>query len=317
MRAIQITEFGGPDVLVPTDVPDPEPGEGQLLVEVSSAGVNYADTHQAEDSYLATQELPLIPGSEVVGTTADGRRVVGFAASGGYAERAVVDRVLAFDVPDDVDDGAALALPVQGLTAWHLLRTCAHLQEGESVVVHAAAGGVGSLAVQLARRWGAGAVIGGASTEDKRALAMELGATAVFDSRAEDPEAAITMAAEGRVDIVLDMVGGATTDGSLAALARFGRLVHYGMASRTAPRRVAPPDLMHGSHALIGFWLVDAMHDPRGKVVTPMAELLQLVADGELRTVIHPPYPLSEARRAHEDMRARTTTGKVVLDCTA
>lgn len=317
MRAIQITEFGGPEVLTVTELPDPEPTDGMLLVDVSSAGVNYADTHQAEDSYLAPQELPLVPGTEVVGTTADGRRVCGFVGTGGYAEQALLHPTMAFDVPDGVSDGEAVALLVQGLTAWHLLRTSARMVEGETVVVHAAAGGVGTLAVQLARRWGAGAVIGGASTEDKRALATELGATATFDSRADDINEAIRTAAGGKVDIVLDMVGGTTTDSSMKALAPFGRLIHFGMASREAPSKVFPPALMARSQGVVGFWLAHAMNDPAGMLAPQMAELLQLVDDGELRVITDDPYPLSEAARAHEDMRARRTVGKVVLDTTA
>ncbi len=317
MRAIQITEFGGPEVLTPTDLPDLQPADGMLLVDVSAAGVNYADTHQVEDSYLAPQELPLVPGSEVVGTTADGRRVCGLVGTGGYAQQALLPEAMAFDVPDGVSDGAAVALLVQGLTAWHLLRTSARMVEGETVVVHAAAGGVGTIAVQLANRWGAGAVIGGASTEDKRALATELGATATFDSRADDINEAIRTAAGGKVDIVLDMVGGATTDDSMKALAPYGRLVHFGMASREAPSKVFPPALMQRSQGVIGFWLVHAMNDPAGMLAPQMTELLQLVADGDLRVLADQPYPLDEARVAHQDMLARRTTGKVFLDCRA
>ncbi|WP_424188811.1 quinone oxidoreductase family protein [Actinokineospora sp. G85] len=157
MRAIKITEFGGPEVLVPTELSDPVPGAGQTLVEISRAGVNYADTHAAENSYLAPTRLPLIPVNEVVGTTDDSRRVAAIVDAGGYAERVAVTPALSFDVPDDVDDTTALGLVVQGATAWLLLLLChaTHLAEGESVVVHAAAGGVGTLAVQLAKLSGA------------------------------------------------------------------------------------------------------------------------------------------------------------------
>ena len=141
MKAIQVTEFGGPEVLVLREVDEPEPIDGFELIEVSAAGVNYADTHQAENSYLAAAELPLVPGAEVAGTTPDGRRVVALVSGGGYAERALAHPVSTFDLPDDVQDAQALALVLQGLTAWHILRTSARMSEGESVVVHAAAGG--------------------------------------------------------------------------------------------------------------------------------------------------------------------------------
>src|SRR3954465_11295496 len=151
MRAIQISEYGGPEVLELVELPDPVATEGFDVVDVTASGVNFADTHQTDNSSLSTTSLPQIPGSEVVGRTADGRRVAALVGSGGYADFALAPAGLAFAVPDEVTDGAALALLVQGLTAWHLLRTCARIQPGESVVVHAAAGGVGTLAVQLAK----------------------------------------------------------------------------------------------------------------------------------------------------------------------
>lgn len=318
MRAIRITEFGGPEVLELAEVDEPEVREGQVRIAVSAAGVNYADTHQAENSYLAPASLPLVPGAEVAGRTDDGSRVVALVASGGYAEVAAAWGPTTFPVPDGVTDGEACSLVLQGLTAYHLLRTSAQLREGESVLVHAAAGGVGTIAVQLAKRFGAGRVIGSASSEDKRALATDLGADAVIDSRAEDVKSAIEEANGGRkVDVVLDMTGGETTDQSLAALAPFGRLCFYGMASRVPPSKVDLGALMSRSRGVIGFWLAHAMADPGRYLRGPMEELLGLVADGELRPVVGGTYPLSDARRAHEDLRARRTTGKLLLDPTA
>src|SRR4051812_5300294 len=226
MRAIQIIEFGGPEVLQLRDLPDPQAPDGAVVVDVAAAGVNWADTHQAENSYLAPTQLPLVPGGEVVGRTPDGRRVVALTAGGGYAERAVASPAAMWEVPDGVTDGQALGLVLQGTTAWHLLRTSAQLRAGESVVVHAAAGGVGTLAVQLAKRFGAGRVIGVASSQDKRALATRLGADAVVDA-ADPPLGRALREANGgeRCDVVLEMVGGRTFQESLEALAPFGRLV--------------------------------------------------------------------------------------------
>ncbi|MDQ6650045.1 MAG: zinc-binding dehydrogenase [Actinomycetota bacterium] len=316
MRAIQISEFGGPEVLELADLPDPVATGDLLLLEVSSAGVNYADTHQAENSYLAPQRLPLVPGTEVVGRTADGRRVAALVAGGGYASKALAPRATTFELSDGVDDSAALALLVQGLTAWHLLRTSARMTPGESVVVHAAAGGVGSLAVQLAKTWGAGRVIASASSEDKRQLALDLGADVAVDANASDMRGALREANGGRkVDIVLEMTGGPVFDGSLAALAPFGRLAAYGQASRQQPTPVNPGELMARSQAVIGFWLVHCLARPE-MVGPPMAELLSMVEAGTLRPVVGGSYPLSEAHRAHEDLRARRTTGKLTLDPT-
>ncbi|MGC5222724.1 quinone oxidoreductase family protein [Micromonospora sp. DT81.3] len=289
-------------------------GEGQLLVTVDRAGINYADTHQVEDTYLSRTKLPLIPGGEVVGRTADGRRVVALMDAGGYAERAVVDRRSAFDVPDGVDDPSALALIVQGATAWLLLHHTARLQPGESVVVHAAAGGVGSLAVQLARTAGAGRVIATASTPEKRQLALSLGADIAIDADVEDLTGALRSANGGKpVDAVLDMTGGATTDQSLGALAPFGRLAFYGMASRTAPTPVSPASLLAHSTSISGMWLPHAVRVP-DLMPRVLAELFELVSSGSLRIIAGGEYPLADARRAHEDLRARRTVGKLVLD---
>ncbi|MBK5230182.1 MAG: zinc-binding dehydrogenase [Thermoleophilia bacterium] len=314
MKAIQVDEFGGPEVLQLREIDDPIAPAGALLLKVNSAGVNYADTHQAENSYLSPAKLPLVPGAEVVGTTPDGRRVVALlAGAGGYAEQAVAWPSMIWDVPDAVSDGEALAVVLQGVTAWHLLRTSAHLSEGESVVVHAGAGGVGSLAVQLAKRWGAGRVIATASTPEKRDLALQLGADVAVDSRAEDIKAALIDANDGRkVDVILDMAGGPTFDAGLASLAPFGRIVTYGMAGRVPPKPVEPGALMGRSRAVVGFWMVHCATVP-GMLDTAVNGLLELIEAGDLRVIVGGSYPLAEARRAHEDIRARGTTGKLVL----
>ncbi len=314
MRAIQITEFGGPEVLRLVELDEPVPGDGQVLIDVVRAGVNYADTHQTENSYLSPTTLPVVPGGEVVGRTRDGRRVLAIAGTGGYAEHVVADTRTVFDVPETVDDVTALALAIQGTTAWLLLRRSVHLAPGESVVVHAAAGGVGSLAVQLAKAWGAGRVIATASSQAKRELAVELGADATVDSNAADMTDALREANGGRrVDVVLDMTGGSVTDASLAALAPFGRLAFYGMASRTPPAPVAPASLLARSTTVAGMWLVHALGVP-GLLQTALSELYGLVEAGALRAIPGGEYGLTEARQAHEEMRARRTVGKIVLD---
>jgi NADPH2:quinone reductase len=320
MRAVQITRFGGPEVLDVVDLPDPVPGDGEQLFDVSTAGINYADTHQVEDSYLAPQTLPLVPGAEFVGTLAGGGpRVVGLLDGGGYAEKVSAHPRLTWPVPEGVGDDQALAVVLQGATAWHLLRTSAHLAAGETVVVIAGAGGVGSLAVQLARRWGAGRVIATASSAEKRALTEELGADAALDPALADDDpkafaAALREANGGKpVDVVLEMTGGNVFAGSLSALAPFGRLVTYGMAARQETPSVPPGALMQRSRAVIGFWLAHCMARPQ-MMDDAMTELLPLVADGALRPVIGGRYPLTAVREAHQDLLARRTTGKLVLD---
>jgi NADPH:quinone reductase len=317
---VQITRFGGPEVLDVVDVPEPTPGEGQQLYDVSTAGVNFADTHQIENSYLAQQELPLIPGAEFVGTPAGGGpRVVGLLDGGGYAEKVAAHDFLTWAVPDGVSDEQALAVVLQGATAWHLLRTSTHLAEGESVVVIAGAGGVGSLAVQLAKRWGAGRVIATASSADKRSLCEDLGADATVDpALAEDDPKTFTAAlreANGgkKVDIVLEMTGGNVFDGALSALAPFGRLAAYGMAGRVPPKPIQAPSLMGTSRGVIGFWLAHCMARPE-MMDAAMDELLPLVGEGALKPVVGGRYPLSAVREAHQDLLARRSTGKLVLD---
>ena len=173
MRAIQMTEFGGPEVLRLVDLPEPRAGPGEVLIRVSLAGLNFADTHTRTNSYVQKATLPLVPGGEVAGVRADtGERVVALMSSGGYAEYAIAPSDQVFPVPDGLDDGVALAMIIQGTTAWHLYRTAGRVAQGESVVVHSGAGGVGSLAVQLGHQLGAGRVIATASSEDKRELAL-------------------------------------------------------------------------------------------------------------------------------------------------
>src|SRR5271157_3271066 len=220
MRAIQMTEFGGPEVLRLTELAQPEPALGEVLIRVTRAGLNFADTHTRTNSYVQKAVLPLVPGGEVAGIREDtGERVVALVGSGGYAEYAVAPERLTFPIPAELDDGTALAIIIQGLTAWHLYRTSARVAQGESVVVHAAAGGVGSLAVQLGHPLGAGRVIATASSEEKRALALELGADVAIDPAPEGLTERLVQANGGRpVDVVFEMAGGEVFAASYDAL---------------------------------------------------------------------------------------------------
>jgi NADPH2:quinone reductase len=317
MRAIQQREFGGPEVLQLVDLPVPEPTDGQVLIHVSRAGINFADTHQREDGYVQKQHLPLIPGGEVAGVRTDtGERVVALTGHGGYAEYALAPADRVFPIPDGLDDGAALALLIQGLTAWHLFRTCARIAEGESVLVVSGAGGVGSLAVQLARPMGAGRVIATASSDDKRALCVELGADAAIDGDASDAEALrerILGANGGReVDVVLEMAGGPLFDVALRAMADMGRMVVYGISSREQ-NEVRTGRLLKRSQSVVGFWLFHYL-EREEHLRAPLADLFGLAARGVVQAVVGETYALSDARRAQEDLVARRTRGKLLLD---
>jgi NADPH2:quinone reductase len=322
VRAVQIDEFGGPEVLQVVELPTPEPGEGEVLIDVTRAGLNFGDTHQRENSYLAKFELPLVLGGEVAGTVAGGdrfapgQRVVALLPSGGYAEYAVAPAVTTFPLPDGLDEELALALLVQGLTAWHLYRTSAKLAKGESVVVISGAGGVGSIAVQLAGPFGAGRVIATASSEEKRRRTLELGADEAIDTNAEDLTAAVLEANGGqRVDVVLEMSGGRVFDQTFEALAPFGRMVTYGIASREQ-NELQTGRLMRKSRAVVGFWLMHCL-GRRDMMEEPLAELFELASEGRLQPQVGATYPLSGVRRAHEDLQGRRTSGKLLLDPTA
>ena len=312
MKAIQIEEFSGPDALAYVDVPDPEPGDGEVVVDVTRAGVNFADTHVTRNDYLAKQELPLIPGGEVAGRAPDGRRVAALLMNGGYAQKVAVHEATLVPIPDGVSDDQAAGLLLQGLTAHALIHRCARLERGETVVVEAAAGGTGSLAVQLAKRHGA-RVIGLASSPEKRELVQRLGADATVDSRADDMKEAILAANDGnQVDAVLQMSGGPAFDAELRTLAPFGRMVTFGIASREE-NEVRTGHLMRNSRAVVGFWLVHLFRDPAA-IAAALGVLFGAVERGELEVVIGGVYPLSDARRAHDDIAARRTEGKLLLD---
>jgi NADPH2:quinone reductase len=220
---------------------------------------------------------------------------------------------MTYPIPDAIDDGAALALIVQGTTAWHLYRTAGKVAEGESVVVHAAAGGVGSLAVQLGRPLGAGRVIATASSEEKRALALRLGADAALDPAAEGLTERLAQANDGRgVDVVFEMSGGEVFDASYRALAPFGRIVAYGIATNQA-NEVSTGSLLRHSRAVVGFYLFHCLQRP-GMFTDALSDLFARVANGELEVVVGGTYPLGQAAQAHIDLRARRTTGKLLLD---
>jgi NADPH:quinone reductase len=315
VKAIQIEEFGGPEVMKHVEIPDPEPSDGEVVVDVARAGINFGDTHITHNEYLAKQDLPLVPGGEIAGTDPDGRRVAAMLANGGYAQKVAVPEAWLVPLPDEVSDEQAAAVLVQGVTAHALLHYCAHVEEGETVVVEAAAGGTGSLAVQLAKRAGA-KVIALASSEEKRELCGRLGADATADSLADDLKEAILEANGGeRVDVVLHM-SGAGFEPELRSLGMLGRIVVFGNAARH-PSEVETNYLLQTSKSVIGFWLVPLIARRQDLVRSITAELFEAVANGELEVVIGDVYPLSEAARAHTEMRERRTSGKLLLDPSA
>jgi NADPH2:quinone reductase len=316
VRAIQIRQFGGPEVLELLELPQPQPRDGEVLIAVRRAGINFADIHTAADTYVRKATLPLVPGGEVAGVRQDtGQRVVALTGTGGYAEHALAPAELVFPIPDGLDDSTALAILIQGLTAWHLYATAGRVAQGESVVIHSAAGGVGSLAVQLARHFGAGRVIATASSEDKRALALELGADVALSADPDGLTERLIESNDGRgVDVVFDMAGAEVFDASYAALAHFGRIVVCGIATQR-PNRVSTGSLLKHSRSVVGFYLFHCLQERR-LLQQPLAQLFALAAAGELRVVLGGTYPLARAADAHVEMRERRSSGKLLLDPT-
>ncbi len=321
MRAIQITESGGPEVLIPTELPDPTPGPGELLVEVAVAGVNYIDTYQRQGIY--PMELPFVPGMEGAGRVREvGAGVTGFAAGdrvawantlGSYAELAAIPADEAVPVPDGVSDEAAVGAALQGMTAHYLLHDSHPVRAGEDVLVHAAAGGVGLLLTQWATRLGA-RVIATVSTAEKEELARGAGAAEVIRYTEVDDLAAEVRALTGGAGVaaVYDGVGRDTFDASLASLARRGILVLFGASSGPVP----PVDPQRLNAAGSVFLTRPKLHDhiaTRDELTARAAAVYAAVAAGELDVRIGHRYPLAEARAAHEDLQARRTTGKLLL----
>ncbi|KPI02924.1 NADPH:quinone reductase [Actinobacteria bacterium OK074] len=314
MHAITMSRFGGPDVLQPTEVPVPEAAPAHRLVQVVRAGVNFADLHVRSNSYLGDVSLPYIPGNELVGRL-DGQRVVALTRGGGYAQIAAAHRGCIFPAPDDIDDDTALTLTLQGNSAWHLLHTVLDIKSGETVIVPAAAGGVGSLAVQLAKRAGA-RVVAMASTPGKRRRALELGADAAVDSTSPTLADDLTTASGGGAQAALEMTGGPTLLATVRALAPFsGRMAVFGHAGGV-PSDLPTRELMARGVTVTGFWL-PLLYARRGALRTSLDDLVQAVRDNELTVPAPTVYPLAQAARAHTEMAARRTTGKVVLDVPA
>ena len=313
MRAVQVEAFGGPEVMKISDVPDPVANSDEVLINITCIGVNYGDTHQIEASYVVSHSLPFIPGMEVAGTLSNGKRVIALISSGGYAQKAVAKKANVFEIPSNISDQQALAILVQGCTAWHTLKTMGNLVKGQKVLIHAAAGGVGTIAVQLAKYFGA-YVVGVTSNKEKADLVKTLGTDAVVDPHDPDLQGALMQASLGTgFDLVLEMVGGRRFDVSLEVLAPFGRLVNYGAASRKAASEIKPISLLMGSRTISGFYLADCVNKPEF-IPDAVNELFKLIKSGDLHPVVGKSFFMTNVADAHREILARKTTGKVTLD---
>ncbi len=321
MKAIRINETGGPEVMHLEEIETPIPGEGEVLIKVAAAGVNYADLAQRQGAYLTRTRTPMTLGVEVAGTVAalgpgvstpaEGGRVVAYV-NGGYAEYALAQATTVIPIPPSLDFPQAAAFPVQGLTAYQLLRESAHIQPGESVLVHAAAGGVGTFAVQLAKLMGAGIVVGTASNSSKIDLIRKLGADAAINYTEDNWVEQVKNATRGQgSDIILEMVGGEIAEQSLKCLAPFGRMVIYGAASGKIAQ-FSGIQLMYKNQAIIGYWLTSQLRHA-DRIAMAAMELMQFLASGKLQIIVGQTFPLADIAQAHQAIAERRTMGKVVL----
>ncbi|TYK52372.1 quinone oxidoreductase family protein [Actinomadura decatromicini] len=318
MRAIVVTETGGPEVLAPAERPRPEPGPGELLIDVAAGGVNFIDVYYRTGLYQ--QELPYTPGVEAAGTVAAvgdgvrefavGDRVAWANIQGGHAEQAAVPADRVVPVPDGVGLEDAAAVLLQGMTAHYLTRATYAIREGDTVLVHAAAGGMGLLLVQAATALGA-RVIGTASTPEKRELAANAGADATLGY--DDFAARVRELTGGEgVAAVYDGVGAATFDGSLASLRPRGVLALYGAASGPVPpfdpqRLNAAGSVYLTRPSLVHFIAA------REELLERAADVYRWVADGRVKVHVGRRYDLADTRSAHADLEARRSTGKLLV----
>lgn len=322
MRALQFSEYGGPEVLKLVEIEKPTPKGNEVLIEIKAIGVNYADTARRQGQYVVPTPLPFIPGAEIAGVVVavgekvtrvvPGTRVVTLIESGGYAEYSIVDERSVIPIGEKLSFEVAASLPLQGLSAYHVLKTMGRLDKGETVLVHAAAGGVGSIAVQLAKILGAGKVIATASSEEKLQLAGNLGADVLINYTKEGWEQKVLEATEGKgVDVALEMAGGDVFYKTLQCLAAFGRLVIYGVASGEQSR-FYPSSLMAKNQSVVGFFLPQIMR--KKELFQPsLKELFEYVEDGRLQLTIGEVFRLEDAGKVHELMQARQTKGKLIL----
>jgi NADPH2:quinone reductase len=321
MRAVLVEQYGGPEALAITQVAEPEPGPGQVAINVAYAGINYADVMARRDGYQVAS-LPFVPGLEVSGTVralgpgaagfSIGEKVAAFIPSGGYAEVAVADAASVYPLPEGTHLREAATWLAVLPTAYALINGPAGPTQGESVLVHTAAGGVGTVAGQLAKAAGAANVYGVVSSPEKAAYALRFGYDRVFVG--DEYIAALPEATGGQgVDVILDPVGGDTLRTNLTLLARFGRLLSFGNAGAQEPWQVGPGDLYPRGLGIFGFSLRALSRDDPARLRRITENAIDSAAKAGIRLPITAEYALDDVAEAHRLIEARTTTGKLLV----
>ncbi len=323
MKSIVVSDFGSPDVLSYLETDMPAVGPSQVLIRVAATSVNFADIKARYGRYHGASKPPFTPGLDVAGVVEAvgcdvheikvGQRVIGFPKNGSYAEYTVCDESLTFTIPDKIDFDIAAACPLVSFTAYKLLADVAHLQPGEIVLIHAAAGGIGTTASQIAKILGAATVIGTVGTSTKESAAREAGADQVIAYEGVDFAAKVNELTSGRgVDVILDSIGGTVAEQSMACLARYGRLVHFGSASGEVGH-IRTTDLHASCRSVLGFSLGTTLSERPGLVHSTAQQVLGYLASGRLKMKIGARFPLAEAADAHRLMESRQSMGKILL----
>lgn len=322
MKGILVRRFGGPEVLEYVDLPEPTPEADQVLISVEGASVNFADLKARSGSYHLGKKPPFIPGIDLAGRIIEtgsavknfkpGDRVVAFSSSGAYAEKALADEQLTFSIPPELNSETAAAFPLAAGAALHMLIR-AQLSKGERILIHAASGGVGSAAIQLARIFEASMIVVTTTSKWKEEFLKNSGADVVLDSSDENYlRCQQKITADGKYDIILNPIGGETLRQDLTYLNDFGRLVSFGKMSKSQAD-ISPETLHTANNAIIGFSFgLYRKHKPEA-IAPTIKKVSDLIASGQLELHIGASFSLKEASKAHDFLENKKTTGKVVL----
>lgn len=323
MKAIVVTSFGGPEVMKYTDVGIPTISENQVLIRIVATSVNFADI-KSRYGKKGNKAFPFIPGIDAAGVVErvgshvkniyPGQRVIAFPQNGSYAEYVVANENLTFVLPDEVDFQTAAACPIVSFTSYNLLANVARLQKDEAVLIHAAAGGIGTTAIQLAKLLGAGKVIGTVGSEAKRKIALDAGADYVICNQNEDFVEKVNDLTNGEgVNVILDSISGTVSERSLDCLAYYGRLVHFGNASGEVGN-FRTKDLHASCRSILGFSFGTTRKKRPESLKETANQVFRYLRDGSLLIKATKSFPLQDAGKAHEWVESRQSTGKVILN---
>jgi NADPH2:quinone reductase len=323
MRAVVVTDFGGPEVLKYMNVEVPSINTNQVLIRVVATSVNFADIKARYGEYHNAGQPPFIPGLDAAGVIEAigsdvkdlkiGQRVIAFPKAGSYAEYIVADENLVFVLPENIDFETAAACPIVSFTSYKLLADVARLQPGETVLIHSAAGGIGTTAIQLAKILGASCVIGTVGNENKISIARQAGADHVICFGKEDFVHEVNVLTNGLgADVISDSISGTISEKSLECLALYGRLVNFGNSSGSSSQ-FTTKDLYSSCRSVLGFSLGTTLKKRPQLLVDTAERVFQYLAEGRLKMEIGNQYTLEQAQEAHRWVESRQSTGKVLL----